>query len=256
MFVRTFAERMTWQRFGDLSGCFGDPTACFMSDGDGTGDDSSGSGDDGQQNQSGTKTLSPAEVNAIVEKRVNKLNKKHEAALAAAGTAAVDEWRDEMGLDDAALEKATKQDEVSKQNRVLAKDLKRVRKERDDLKAKNDVIGPKLHETLTKGVVMSAAADKVAPGAMTDVWNRLKGDLNVDDDWNTSVLQDGEPSDLTVDKLIDQLLADHKHLAAPQRNAGSGSRGSAHQGTGNNNTQDKGTGDPVKDLAASLQENW
>jgi len=209
-------------------------------------------GDDGQRRQSDARTLTSAELNAIIERRVGKEREKFRKTLDNERVSAVQEWRDEMGLDDDTLGKVSKQDEVTKQIRDLNKTIKAKDKEIESLSGRLKTVEPKLRETLTRDAVIKAAAGKAVDPE--DVWLRAAPHLEVGDDWGLTVLQDGEASDLTVDKFVEQLLASHKHLAMPQGQAGAGSRGSPHTGGGNN--VDASTGNPVKDLASALEEAW
>lgn len=246
MFVRTFAERMMAQRLQD-------PLVCCASDGDPPGG-SPGQGDGDPPDPPG-KTLTQTEINAIVEKRLSKERKKHETALEAARADAIREWRDEMGLDDEALEKASKLDEHAKQLRDLNKQIKAKDKEIESLVGKLGVVEPKLKETLTRDAVLRAAAGKANDPNLLWLLMKDQGEVRVDEDYQVQVFVDGEQKDITIGARVDQLLAEHKQLAAPTGTPGSGSRGSPHQG-GNS----QGGSEPdlmtTEGLAKAFEAEW
>jgi hypothetical protein len=207
--------------------------------------------DDGDRKPAG-KMYSKSDVTALIEKRLIKERRQNSAQVDDARAEAVQEWRDDMGLDDSTLDKIAKSDETTMQIRDLNKAIKAKDKTISELESKLNVVEPKLRDTLTRDAVFRAAAGKAVDPV--DVWNRIKPELQINDDWTLSVVVDGESSDTSLDDHVSALLDTHKHLALPKSQPGAGSMGNPHTSKPAAGANGKSTADPVKDLAAALAE--
>jgi hypothetical protein len=204
----------------------------FYSPDDGGGD---GGTDDGGQDKSdgnskpedstGERKFTQAEINRIVESRLSKYKAKVDKDKATLAEDAVSTWRDEMGIDDDALSKITKHDDVTKEMRAIKSEATKAKNElaktQEELKRTVGV----LEDTKTREAVFSAAAGKARdPEAVFALLRpKLKFDVEALD--VTILGDDGEPAHgKTIPQSIDELLAAKPFLAMPTGNPGAGSR--------------------------------
>lgn len=195
-----------------------------MSDDTSTENASQVSGDDGQQTKSvESDTLSKNDVARIVAGRVDKTNAKWEAKIPDLISAAIDEWRSERGLDDATLEKLDSADTQAVELRTHKIARTKAEKAFERLQSRYDMVHGKLSEALTRDAIYREAATKAVDPA--DVWLHLAPRLRLEEDLSVVVLgKDGVPTDSSITELVDNLLAEKKHLAKPSGAPGSGSR--------------------------------
>ncbi len=174
------------------------------------------------------KTYTQQEMDSIIQKRLDRERasaaKRHDGKLSSAAADAVQQWRDEQGLDDDALEKFAGMDKAGAEARTMKGQLTKATKAADRLRGERDAARDVATRMLTRDAVISEAA-KVANDP-EDIWLRMQSRIRVADDYSGVELLDlnGDLSDETMADAVKGILEKSPHLAKPTGAAGSGGR--------------------------------
>jgi len=177
-------------------------------------------------------TITKAEADKIAEKAVKKRlereAKKYAAALEKAKADAVAEWREEQGLDDAALEKLGEGEGVEVQLKSEIRKLKAAATKAENSLTSMGEKYAKLMESNKRAQVNDALLREAAGKFVDpqDAVDKLAGRFVYDESEHAVFIagEDGERSELTAGDLVAELLEQKKHLALPSGLPGSGSR--------------------------------
>jgi len=155
--------------------------------------------------------------------------RKFDKRLQEAVSAGIQQFRDDEGLDDDALESLRGRDQSAAELRKAKGSATKAQRAYEALEGKYKKVYSKLSNALTRDAVISAAAGKAVNP--TDVWLHLQSSLRLEDDLSVSILDGEDPIDITMDEAVDNLLAENKHLALSTGTPGAGSRPSNGEGT-------------------------
>jgi predicted metal-dependent hydrolase len=171
---------------------------------------------------SGPRVITQEDVNRTVSERLARQKETFEKKLAEAQQAAVDAWREERGLSDDALAKLGTVDE---EKLALKRELAKARGDLTKLSATHESARAKLLGLMVDETIMKVAAPKAANGDPEPILAMLRGRMKVDEStWSAYVADEkGEPSGMSVDDLVSELLARKPQLAAATGHYGSGS---------------------------------
>lgn len=185
----------------------------------------SGEPTDGGGIQSGAAKFTQEQFDRALTERLSRQERAFEKKIADAQQAAIESFRAERGLDDDALAKlGTVDGELS----TMKREYNKLKTSHSQVESKAEKMRSVLMQKLVDEAVLKAAAPKAANGDPEPILALLKqqGKIRVsEEDWSAYVADDkGEPSGMTIDDLVSELLVRKPQLAAAAGNYGAGSR--------------------------------
>lgn len=168
-------------------------------------------------------------VEEAIKSRVNRLNAQKEKQLRQIASETIQAFREEHGLDDAALEEfgkwRAKKDSAAPELSKLQLQMAAIAKERDALAKQASEYASRYRETVTIGALRSAASEVALPKAVTQIVAVLKERVQLGDDGSPVIVDESGQQilDKTPADLVREYVADNPHLAPATSRPGSGS---------------------------------
>lgn len=162
------------------------------------------------------KTYTQKDVERILAERLARETRKQAALREKSIQDALEHFRESHGITDEALETLTKKDKTQLELK------KRIREHEALLESHNKMRARLERETIDGAIIRAATGKAISPDLVVKL---LRDHVALDEEFSPYAHEGGDPTGLTIDQLVDQLLTKHKEFALPKNIApGAGSR--------------------------------